>query len=371
MPSSAGQKARTFVPALTGIRAVAALWVLVGHYSGFLLEYFHFPRDSILEPLFRSPYAGVDLFFILSGFIIAYTYSSSFLEQGLKSSPGFWWKRFARIYPVYLLMTLIAGGMFAVAFAVGHQFRHDDAVQLDAMTVVTNVLGIQTWVDLPSLDGPAWSVSAEFFAYAVFPLIAVVILKVWNRPALFALAFLSVICVFFMNEQHVVPPSVLRVFFGFLMGVILFQLTARTTTVPEVFSSGWFRGAIWTAALVVIYSSGSLKNEAHFALAIISALIVWTYSLQSNNRSLLESRIMVRLGLWSYSLYLVHRVIQNAAAGLHLRSTHVAFFDGLIFLLLLAIALLSAGLVYHFVEEPARKYLNRRPYFSKPSQSSA
>jgi peptidoglycan/LPS O-acetylase OafA/YrhL len=122
---------------------------------------------------------------------------------------------------------------------------------------------------------------------------------------------------------------------------------------------------------VVIYSSGSLNHEAHFALAIVSALVVWSYSLQSDKKSLLDSRIMVRLGLWSYSLYLVHRLIQNAAAGLHLRSTNVAFYDGLIFFLLLAVAIFSAGFLYHFVEEPARKYLNRRPYFRKPRQPSA
>ena len=357
------EKERIFVPALTGIRAVAALWVLFGHYSSFLVNDFNFPSDSVLQPLFRSPYAGVDLFFILSGFIISYTYSKSFADRGLKASSKFWWKRFARIYPAYLFATLVAGTMFAVAIKVGHEFRNEDVPSLTPTTIAANILGIQTWVDIPSLDGPAWSVSSEFFAYAIFPLIALIMPFLRKRLMLFLSGALCIFSLYFTELQGVAPERIWQVFFEFLIGVIIYQLSAGTSSVPRQITSAWFRGAVWLAALAVIYASGTQPTEAHYAVAPIFAVAVWSYSVPSTKSSLLDSPVMVRLGLWSYSLYLLHRLIQNAASGANLRSTGYVFADGLIFILLIALAILSAGMLYHFVEEPARKYLNRYQYF--------
>lgn len=363
MPATSSTTPRGFVPALTGIRAIAALWVLVAHYSSFLVDDFNFPRDSILQPLFRSAYAGVDLFFVLSGFIIAYTYYDSFLTRSWRGSPDFWWKRFARIYPVYIVTTVLSAVMYAVAIAVGHQFRNADGAVLNWPTAILNVMGIQEWFSVPSLNGPAWSVSAELFAYMLFPAMAVLTIRVSHRSSLAVLIGLFTLSLTLTYHQHLVSPRIWQVFFEFLTGFFTYRIFAQTTRATSYASTWWFRGGIWALVLVVVYLSGLYGREAHFALAPLCAIVVWSYAQESGRKSRLDSRTMVNLGLWSYSLYLIHRPLQGVASGLHLRSTGNALIDGLLFTLLLVVAVASSWFLYRFVEEPARRFLAARPYF--------
>lgn len=337
--------------------------MLVAHYSSFLIDDFNFPRDSVLQPFFRSAYAGVDLFFVLSGFIIAYTYYDSFLTKRWSGSPDFWWKRFARIYPVYIVTTMLSAAMYAVAVAVGHQFRNADSAVLNWPTAILNVFGIQEWVGVPSLNGPAWSVSAELFAYALFPAMAVLTVRVTRRSSLLLLIGLFTLSLTLTYHQGLVSPRIWQVFFEFLTGFLTYRIFAQAKQTPKFASTWWFRGTVWALVLGVVYLSGLHGREAHFALSPLCAVVVWSYAQKGGRRSRLDSRMMVNLGLWSYSLYLIHRPLQGVAAALHLRSSGSALIDGLVFTLLLAGAVACSWFLYRFVEEPARRFLSARPYF--------
>ena len=103
-----------FIGQLTGVRFVAAAWVMLYHFqvplavSGLL-----FP---ILHEVLRVGRLGVDLFFALSGFILTHTYLRTLgRSPGVRASGTFWWLRLARVYPVHLVMLLVAGAaqMFA------------------------------------------------------------------------------------------------------------------------------------------------------------------------------------------------------------------------------------------------------------------
>jgi peptidoglycan/LPS O-acetylase OafA/YrhL len=83
----------------------------------------------------------------------------------------FFLKRFARLYPVYVVTTLIALLMFIFAKVIGHTFGKLSAEVLTISNVAKNLFAIQILDNSASLNYPSWSVSAEFFAYFIFPLL--------------------------------------------------------------------------------------------------------------------------------------------------------------------------------------------------------
>src|SRR5438105_5684579 len=107
-PSSAAQ----YVPALTGIRALAALLVLGMHTE----QNVPAGLDSLLPFLGRG-YLGVDFFFVLSGFIITHVYLASLAQPSRNAIQVFLWHRFIRLYPVHVtvLSALVALIYFARA----------------------------------------------------------------------------------------------------------------------------------------------------------------------------------------------------------------------------------------------------------------
>jgi len=103
-PSNAAQ----YVPALTGIRALAALLVLGMHTE----QNVPAGLDSLL-PFFARGYLGVDFFFVLSGFIITHVYFASLASPSRSAMQIFLWHRFIRLYPVHI--TVLAG-LVAIVF---------------------------------------------------------------------------------------------------------------------------------------------------------------------------------------------------------------------------------------------------------------
>ena len=106
-----------FIRQLTGIRLVAAVWVLLYHSQG-PLDAIGLLSMPVLPDFIRVGRLGVDLFFALSGFILAHTYLSSLGERlKVDKSVKFLWLRLARIYPVHLVMLLVAGFAVFAGFA--------------------------------------------------------------------------------------------------------------------------------------------------------------------------------------------------------------------------------------------------------------
>src|ERR671916_1401993 len=98
------------IRSLTGLRAVAAVWVVVYHFNftpGVGYDGYWEP----LRPVIRAGATGVDLFFVLSGFVITLTH----LERvgrtpSVRGAGAFLWARGCRIWPVYALVTVVYGG---------------------------------------------------------------------------------------------------------------------------------------------------------------------------------------------------------------------------------------------------------------------
>lgn len=152
------------LPALTGLRIFAAVAVYFNHLGG--------PHGSpgFVRSFFQSGYCGVTIFFVLSGFVLAYNYFDELKRPKATSVYEFFVARFARVYPLYLIiLAYVVFELHAGGFSIDGWWR--------------NALGIQAWdpnvTHAFSFDAPAWSVSVEFFLYACFPLL--VPLVAWLR----------------------------------------------------------------------------------------------------------------------------------------------------------------------------------------------
>ena len=186
------------LPSLTGLRIFAALAVYLSHVGP--------PHGSpaVLASFFKSGYSGVTLFFVLSGFVLSVNYFDAFRRPRLVTSYNFFVARFARIYPLYIVI------LFYVVV-------HDHAIGITIHDWWWNALAIQAWSPNISIaygfDGPAWSLSVEFFLYACFPLIVPLIARI-HRPrsillaaAGVAAAMFALVVIFVATGHGSLPPS--------------------------------------------------------------------------------------------------------------------------------------------------------------------
>ena len=361
---------RPRLPALTSLRFFAAFHVVIFHFQAF--------KIMIGPPWFQKlssiGYVGVSFFFVLSGFILVYTYAGR--PMILKD---FWRARFARVYPAYAFSLLVTAPFFFFAlFTLNIPFFAWAKAHV-ALGLLLVVGLLQSWVPPAALNwnSVAWSLSVEAFFYLLFPLLMLYLLR-RTKPQLFLvaaaswLATLSISCSYvLLNPDHltVVNSDVLGAFW---LNALKFHPLAR---LPE-FLLGMACGFLYlnsrreaklalplvlsgiAAIVVVVYFSGVIPYAIlHTALlAPAFAAIVYGLALRPSWAGLLERRIFVLLGDASYSLYLLHTTIMGfyfyGSTGQLRRQTPLGV------LVFVALALTISVLVYKFIEEPSRRKLN-------------
>jgi hypothetical protein len=183
----AGFSRRQDVPALTGLRFIAAFSVLIGHGFGWILASHETP-GGIVYWVSEASGLGMTLFFVLSGFVIHYNYAALVTQRRLRGVATYLWARFARLYPLFLLMMLVyvLVGSRTLDLLSGHPERFASTLQ----ALPYFLLSIHSWVyriiDGSSLIGAigggspmTWSISTEWFFYFVYPCIAWLMRRCW------------------------------------------------------------------------------------------------------------------------------------------------------------------------------------------------
>jgi peptidoglycan/LPS O-acetylase OafA/YrhL len=178
------------IPALTGLRFIAALSVVLAHGSFQILKFT--PPDALGSCLARLGPFGMTLFFVLSGFVIHYNYRYLATRQGWAGFGTFLWARFARLYPLFLLVLTfdILFGQPLYDFLAGSGIRFMDILR----ALPYYLLFMQSWAYVPFDDRAlvdvmggvislSWSISTEWFFYLAYPLIAWLVLRA-RRPVI-------------------------------------------------------------------------------------------------------------------------------------------------------------------------------------------
>jgi peptidoglycan/LPS O-acetylase OafA/YrhL len=352
------------IASLTGVRGLAALWVAFLHGRGSV------PLDQAAFGVFGNflgrGWLGVDLFFILSGFIISYVHGADFPPLSWPGIRRFLTLRLARIYPAHAVATLILVPMLLIATtALGYQPKTDtfSMLRLGYSLALLNGWGIPGSI---GWNVPSWSVSSEWFAYLLFPLIAITVGRVRSRGlngaiaagtclAMIALAIWRTGATQYMPGERL---TLLRVSSEFLIGCCLLGIY-RSSAPRRIYD--WLAfGA--TAAVIGL----ALVRPGHFwdfLFIGLFAVTILALSLASGPASAVFGHpILLYLGRISYSLYLMHTIVLTVIHQLSVRF-HVGggpLSVGAAWVIYLAGSIGAAHLLYATVEEPARVAVRRR-----------
>lgn len=377
---------RSEVRPLTGLRLFAAAWVVVFH--------FQFTQGDLLAKVLAPAYPvvttgamGVDLFYVLSGFVIALTYLGKLGPRCRWRIAGrFLWARVCRIWPVYVLVTTVFG-----AFLVFKLVRLGDTSpayqnvqpELSVAAWLNQLAMVQIWPrpwhDGVSWVGPAWSISAEWLAYVLFPVTALLFFRMrgWPRWLLASVAVLlmspvAVLCLF-TGSPYFPFSWMARILTGFAAGVLTYLVVREIPRTPMV-----RRAATWASWLLVAAAVGGLGLGAALGVApqgterggivlvlfplLVGALALSAGPAPAGPARLLSTRWAVHGGRISYSLYLVHvplfEVFWTAMERVDVLRPNGMLGTVLTPLVFLGTFLL-AHLLFRLVEEPVRRSLRR------------
>lgn len=277
----------------TSLRGVAALAVVWGHYADV------FARDVAGISLFLPhTHLGVDLFFMLSGFILFHVYSGAFQKRvTAKSWAVFMRQRLLRIYPLHLatLMAVIVPARF--------ELPEGGAWLLALNLTLTHAWGL---TDVFAFNAPSWSISAEFAAYLMFPFAVLATGTAWGRLALGALAVTSGVVLWqlgagsldlaLIGRSHVLW----RVGLAFPVGVLLGWLVLSRGAL----AAGWASVLQGCALLLgVVWAAAGLAEI--WLIAVFALLIFATAGDRGVLSRVLAWRPLVWLGAVSYGIYLL------------------------------------------------------------------
>ncbi len=343
---------------LTALRFAAALWVVAYHYWPDLgLAEAQTPR------LIAKGYLGVELFFVLSGFILCHVYLTPFGEGRFRYGP-FLWARLARIYPLHLATLVGIGLMGGAALAAGFTISHP---VLDWPSLPANLLLVQAWGLAPQAawNHPSWSISAEWSAYLSFPAFAWVAWRLRARPNLaVALALVLLFALYAAYERATgqlltratIAWGPLRILPCFAYGCAVWLLWR--SGVVRSRREAKLGAAAAAAALLASVLAGAPDAAI---VAACGGLILALAGLTSTGSRLLSGPAGVYLGEISFAVYMVAipwqlLFINLARKGLHVGS---AGLPGPLWLVYFAGVIPVAALAHHLVERPARAAMRR------------
>ena len=350
------------LPALTSIRGFAAIWVLLFHLRYEVRHFFpEFYRST--QGFWKSGFLGVDLFFVLSGFVIALNYQARFNVVRLSVITSFMIKRFARIYPVYLaclMCTLfVVLGFYFFEYPYKHMDRFTGWGFLQSLTM-TQVLSFpipRQW------NLVAWSVSAEWFAYLCFPFLAFGATKLRGHGS--RVIVLILLCVLYVWVMSVVQrPSAMelglfRIAGGFTMGVVLCGF-------KDVYSEKRSHQPIWGGVVFLLLASIPflyVLSTNHRVPSVTWGPIVFLPIIFALAQPGAEWRVMnsskaIYLGQVSYSLYMIHTTVLLAFREIFPmeKNSFPLLYIGIELVLIFG----SAHILFKRLEEPARVSILRK-----------
>lgn len=352
---------------LTSLRFLAAFWVLLYHFKdhlGLNLGRIGFVTDG---------YLGVDLFFTLSGFILAHVYLAE-VEGGRFGYGDFLKNRIARVYPMHLAALGAMIVLFVGASAMGAGVGSPDAFKLSDLPA--HLLMIHAWgaTEAVGWNFPSWSISAEWGAYLLFPLIAGLVLKArnatWMLGGALALCLASFVT---LDNLHLLPGyehvgqnfsqmtaqiGALRILPSFVLGVALYNF-GRKVSAPAQWA--WpiaLTSAFWIIAVTTL---NLWEGLVWFGLAGLIYGLAETS--RHNADAPMAGKRFVFLGAASYALYMIHLPIDivwfhalervgiddNASLALRIGALVGVF----------VVCIIASIFAYLWLEEPARKAIRK------------
>jgi len=377
----------TEIRALTGLRIVAAVWVVLFHFRPLLAEAAPGFR-SALAPILNCGAQGVDLFFILSGFVLTWNYLDTMGQTwSARSTLRFLWLRLSRVWPVYLVTMHLAALWIVFTLYVGH-VPSELVGTLNSVSYIRQLFGTQLWFqpffDGSSWDGPAWSISAEWLAYLLFGFLVLVVFRIARATRARGLLLLAVattlppVIMLLASGHFYTPWSWLpRILLQFTAGALAcaavrkLNLTDRARVVAGYSGLGLVIAIIGILYVLDAHPIPDVIDSAGVVDLLFVPLVVTMAVGAGALPWVLSTRLFVYGGQISFAVYMVHELVHTAWiwTSRQFELTLAGWPGDVILIGLLITVVLFAALLYHVVEEPARRWM-RRMLDSPPDQSA-
>jgi peptidoglycan/LPS O-acetylase OafA/YrhL len=360
---------------LDGLRGIASLMVIAYHYHETLL-----PGYIGYNFVVRSSECFVDLFFVLSGFVISMNYGDRIHEMaGFKD---FISKRFIRLYPLLLYSTLIYLAFdMLTSLLLPHLVNTPLTLKQQLLETTDTLIFTNSMPLLGRTEGmnyPSWSISSEMVSYIVFGLLS---LSFHGRrgnkvlPPLFIITACSVFCLQQRTYFYAGNFGFVRGLLCFNLGIIVHHLTKYRFRLHNgleyllplaILASFWF---------LQTFSSEQKHLLALFTVPLLFACTIFVLSCTSGLISrFLETPVLQYLGRISYSVYLNHAIVVLVFPRFVFRILGVPNDNAyliLTFLLSICIVLVYSGLTYRYIELNGAKWMRRAFYGGNMVQTAA
>lgn len=346
------------IKSIQGLRAIAALAVLLAHATQIEDR---FLTDPLLPAQGFYGVSGVDLFFVISGFVMVHV-TGGVDGAGHKRLGAFLYARATRIYPPYWLFTLFAIAAYALQPTEANR-------SLDDVNLIGSILLWPT-AQLPVLS-VGWTLIHEMYFYLVFTLVLAAPRR-W-LPALMLVWFALISLGTGLGASNAGPvialithPMTAEFILGALIGFFIQPLSQRT---PAMLA--WSALVLGLVGFIVGSAHYGLQLPADDALVVLpdlgwgrvifwglpSALILYGAVCLELSGRLTVPGWMMTLGDWSYALYLCHLLVVTSLGVLWARiAPDLGWFDNLVLIAaMFAASLLVAALAYYGVERPVLK----------------
>ncbi len=345
-----------------GLRGIAALWVLAYHFV-------HEPVLTTLDPVtvagFRAVHPllwlavkgrlGVQVFFVLSGFVIAHSLSDYALNA--RSTLLFIARRQVRLDPCYWAALALATASMLASGALGFDEKPVPAPHVYVAHVLYLQDALNGWWGVTNMLAPSWSLCIEIQLYLVFVLILLVTrTRFLSTCAVFLLAVASLSVTWAKLNDHNNWIFITH-WYMFALGVLTYW-THR----------GWIRSWILGVTLCLAVCAHAASDQPEPLVATLATLAVVLASRQGTLTTWLGGRFMQWLGRVSYPLYLIHLHVGVAIILIGCRLSKTPGAVVLWITMATGACFLAAHLLHALVERPSLKLASRlRPRRDAPS----
>lgn len=337
--------------ALTGLRFFAAFYVFIFHI--YIRTDDRIP-SRIIHLIINNGALGVNIFFMLSGLILFYNYYDKKIHWG-----EFMLKRLAKIYPVYLL-----GLLSCIAVGYITQTHVKDLAKM----IIIDLSLLQSHIPHLSMKwygGGAWSISTEFFFYSLSPFIILMIKDLKTKTLYILLAFAYIMSIvpgilFNMNKinfflHYSFPISRLPEFLiGNIFATLIFIKNIKVSNPILLF-------ILFISSIAFYFLGDRIKGYTIFNFFIIPVSFTIMYFLINNPKNtitnIIGGGIFEYLGKISYSFFIIQiPICFYIDYTLFLQEKNIILWTSIIFV----INIILASIVYHLIEVPTHKFLNKK-----------
>jgi peptidoglycan/LPS O-acetylase OafA/YrhL len=341
------------IHSLTALRAIAAWWVVLYHFR----EHMFFDRGGTADVIASHGYLAVDFFFVLSGFIIARRYFIPRID--LAELTTFLRARFARIYPLHIFMSLLFTLNVAAFLLTGRPVPAD---RYDPIALALNLVLVHAWgfAHEPTWNVPSWSISAEWFAYLLYPIsIGIALSRIRNASfagVLMIVTALTLALIYSFSQASslgasIVDLAVIRCLFQFVIGACISRMVGLTVAPGGAFSLlSMLAGLTLVSAAIVGVTPDYVTAPIGFGMIVLSAS---TDNPVSKWVGILKP--VTYLGTISYSTYMIHYFVRDWTKFLVVTSESASIWPVVTYLVC---TLVGSIMLFHYVEQPARKAIS-------------